>query len=501
MPPRIRKVFIGAVIAGWLIVVMACIPCPLVAAETVHESILSGSWYPADAAALREMITGFLKKVPPHEKPGRLVALISPHAGYRYSGQVAAHAYRLLENQKVETIVLVGPSHHHRFEGISVYDRGDFRTPLGNVPLDRETIKALMERNAMIRYVPAAHDKEHSLEIQLPFLQTVLSNNFQLVPLVMGTQDMVTCRHLAETLSVCLKGKSALLVASTDLSHFHSDGEARAMDQRIVSHVQKMDIDGLQADLANGTSEACGGGPMVTVMLTARHLGADVAGILNTATSGDVTGDRTSVVGYMAAALWETSNAAAMTDLPEKPIVPDMTLTAEEKATLHRIAREAIEASLKGTAYLPAGKPTETLSSRCGAFVTLKKKGALRGCIGHIVGHYPLSETISRMAVAAARQDPRFPPVTLMEWPDIEIEISVLTPLKKISDITSIKVGHHGIYLQKGDNSGLLLPQVPTEYGWDRLTFLEQTCRKAGLPRDAWKEPDARIHIFSAQVF
>jgi hypothetical protein len=500
MPPHIRKVFFGAALAGWLITVMVCVPFPSLAAKTVRESILSGTWYPADPGALRAMVTGFLKKVTVHEKPGRLVALISPHAGYRYSGQVAAHAYQLLENQNFDTIVLVGPSHHHRFEGISVYDRGDFRTPLGNIPLDRETIRALMEKNTMIRYVPEAHEKEHSLEIQLPFLQAVLPH-FRIVPLVMGTQDIMSCRRLAETLSACLKGKSALLVASTDLSHFHSDKDARAMDQRIISQVQKMDINGLQTELANGTCEACGGGPMVTVMLTAQQLGADFAEILNTANSGDVTGDRTSVVGYMAAALWEKSNSVVKTDSPGKTIAPDMALTAEEKATLHRIAREAIAASLKGMAYSSAEKPTDTLSTHCGAFVTLKKKGALRGCIGHIVGHYPLAETISRMAVAAASQDPRFPPVTLTEWPEIEIEISVLTPLTEISDITAIEVGHHGIYLQKGDSSGLLLPQVATEYGWDRLTFLEQTCRKAGLEKNAWKEPGSRIYIFSAQFF
>jgi MEMO1 family protein len=473
---------------------------PVAAVEAVREPILAGTWYSSDPEALRREVTGFLQKVPAHERPGRLVALISPHAGYRYSGQVAAHAYSQIAHQKFDTVVVVAPSHHHRFEGVSAYDCGDFKTPLGDIPLNLEIIKAIMERDPMVRFVPEAHAKEHSLEIQLPFLQTVLPG-FRLVPLVMGEQGISSCRRLADTLSACLKGKSALLVASSDLSHFHSDRQAREMDQRIISRVKEMDTDGLQADLAKGASEACGGGPMTVVMLAAKQLGANASEVLNTANSGDVTGDRTSVVGYMAAAFWEKPDKTTDAPSPAKAPDPDLRLTDEEKASLHRIARSAIEAALDGRSYQPAEKMTDALSTPCGAFVTLKKKGSLRGCIGHIVGRYPVAETISQMAVAAALQDPRFPPVTRTEWPNIEIEISVLTPLKEISDPAVIEVGRHGIYIQKGDRSGLLLPQVATEYGWDKMTFLEQTCRKAGLTTDAWKDRSAKLYIFSAQIF
>jgi hypothetical protein len=489
----VRRLFAGL----WFLVLSVSL---LAAAEPVRESILAGTWYPKDPQILRQEMTGFLRKVPVHERAGRLVALISPHAGYRYSGQVAAHAYKLLENQRFDTVVVIGPSHHHRFEAVSVDNRGDFHTPLGTIPLDREMIRAIMENDPMVRYLPEAHEKEHSIEIQLPFLQMMLPG-VRLVPLVMGEQGMPACRRLAETLTACLKGKSALLVASSDLSHFHSDSIAREMDQRVISAVKKKDADSLLADLSTGASEACGGGPMAVVMLAATQLGANFSEILNTANSGDVTGDRASVVGYMAAALWETSDKRDGADLPGKKTDLDMRLTDEEKGSLHRISRSAIEAALDGGSYHPTEKLTGTLSIPCGAFVTLKKKGGLRGCIGHIVGHYPLAETISQMAVAAALQDPRFPPVTRQEWSAIEIEISVLTPLKEITDPTAIEVGRHGLYIQKGDRSGLLLPQVATEYGWDRLKFLEQTCRKAGLPTDAWKDPGAKVQIFSAQIF
>lgn len=497
MPSRIGPLFIGAVMAGWLLVAPVSAPALSIAAGAVRESILAGVWYPKDPGALRREVTGFLKAVPVHEGAGRLVALVAPHAGYRYSGQIAAHAYQLLASRKFDTVVVVGPSHHYPFEGVSVYDRGDFRTPLGDIPLDREMIREIMKKDPMIRYVPEAHSKEHSIEIQLPFLQTVMPG-FRLVPLVMGEQGMPACRRLAETLSTSLKGRSVLLVASTDLSHFHPDTQARAMDRRVISNVERMDTEALHADFSKGASEACGGGPLVAVMLTATRQGAGVSEILKAANSGDVTGDRASVVGYMAAALWGNPDRAAS---PEKNTALEGELTSEEKATLHRLARSSIEAALEGRALPPEGKRTDVLSRPRGAFVTLKKKGSLRGCIGQIVGRYPLAETISRMAVAAAFQDPRFAPVTRAEWPDIEIEISVMTPLKEVSDPAAIEVGRHGIYIQKGERSGLLLPQVATEQGWDRMTFLEQTCQKAGLSRDAWREPGMRIHIFSAQIF
>lgn len=466
----------------------------------VREPILAGSWYPKEPEALRRDITGFLRQVPPDNKTGQLVALISPHAGYRYSGQVAAHAYKLLENRKFDTVIVVAPSHHHRFDGVSVYNQGDFRTPLGDIPLDLAMIRAIMDQDTTVRFIPEAHAKEHSLEIQLPFLQTVLPG-FRLVPLVMGDQGMSSCRRLGETLSAAAKGKSVLLVASSDLSHFHSDPEARAMDQRVISNVKKMDTEALQADLSRGISQACGGGPMVAVILAAKQLGADISEILNTANSGDVTGDRASVVGYMSAALWKQTGPATVSDSPEKASEFDLKLTPAEKTSLHGIARAAIEAGLEGKSYQPAEKQTGTLSMPCGAFVTLKKKGELRGCIGHIVGRYPLAETISRMASAAAFQDPRFSPLNRSEWPSVEIEISVLSPLREITDPGIIEVGRHGIYIQKGDRSGLLLPQVATEYGWNRITFLEQTCRKAGLPADAWKSSGVKIQIFSATIF
>lgn len=466
------------------------------AADQVHESVIAGSWYSGNAKALRTQIESFLADVPAAEDGGRLVALISPHAGYIYSGPVAAHAYKLLQGRSFDTVVIVAPSHHVAFQGVSVYDQGGYRTPLGLVPLDTEFVAALEAADSKIRYVPEAHEKEHALEIQLPFLQTVMSG-FKLVPLVMGEQDLSTCRRLARALAKCAENKSVLLVASSDLSHYHSRAEARKLDDQVAARVAEFDPKGLSSDISNGKCEACGGGPIVSVMLAGEKLGADRSKVLKLADSGDAAGDTSRVVGYMAAALWaEKEDDMSEVKDPKKDI-----LNAEEQQILKQIARDAIANALEGKPYAVPGSLPDILESPCGAFVTLTIDNELRGCIGHITASAPLASTVREVAVAAALEDPRFSPVTKKEWEGIDLEVSVLTPLERVKNVEDITPGVHGLYIRRGFQSGLLLPQVATEYGWDRVTFLEQTCRKAGLRKNDWKEADTEIYWFKAQVF
>jgi AmmeMemoRadiSam system protein B/AmmeMemoRadiSam system protein A len=387
-----------------------------------------------------------------------------------------------------DAVVVVAPSHHAYFEGSSVYSEGSYRTPLGDIPIDSELADAIMEADESIVFNHEAHAREHSLEVQLPFLQAAVKD-LSLVPIVMGDQSLTNCRRLAAAIVKGASGKKVLLVASTDLSHFHAYDEAVRLDRVVIDRVTSYDFEGLAEDLRTHKCEACGGGPMITVMMASREMGASRAQKLAYANSGDVSGDRSRVVGYLAAALVEESDVGV-----------DLGLGEEEKARLLEIARSSIEAKLKGK---PVEEPTADspkLSEKRGAFVTLTEDGRLRGCIGHIRGVYPLCTTISRMAIAAATEDPRFPPLTTDELNRIRIEISVMTPLEKITDPDKIEVGRHGIYIQKGRHSGLLLPQVATDYGWDRYEFLDHTCMKAGLPRGCWRE-GAEIEIFSAQIF
>ncbi len=482
----------------------------------LHKSIIAGSWYPGNAQELRDELARLFAGQAPPNPDGRLVALVVPHAGYRYSGAVAACAYRLLRGRHVRTAVIVAPSHRVRFPGVSVYDQGGYQTPLGVVAIDRGLIRAIQAADSQVHYRPEAHQREHSLEIQLPFLQ-YLDPAIRIVPLVMGEQSWNTCSRLATAIAAAVRGRQVILIASTDLSHYHPAPEARRLDSVLIARVRRLDPEGLYEKLALGECEACGGGPLVTVLLAARQLGADHVRILRYSHSGKVTGDDSAVVGYLAAALVAgAANGPRRGADPKAPPGPgdraparlataadsdSFHLSARERSYLLHLARSAIEAACSGKPEPAVNPPTQRLKQPAAAFVTLTRGRRLRGCIGHIVARDPLARTVAAMAVAAAVHDPRFPPVTSREVPGLHIEISVLTPLRRIDDPTVIKVGHDGIFIRRGYLSGLLLPQVAVEFGWDRRTFLEQTCRKAGLEPNAWKDPGTEIYVFQAQVF
>jgi AmmeMemoRadiSam system protein B/AmmeMemoRadiSam system protein A len=454
----------------------------------VREPAVAGSFYPGTEQALRETVADLLRRAEPPPVEGKVVGLISPHAGYVYSGQVAAHAYRLVEGKTYDDVIIVAPSHHVYFKGSSIYNQGPYRTPLGDIETDREVAKAMMDADDSIVFNPQAHLTEHSLEVQLPFLQMTV-RNLKIVPIVMGDQSMENCKRLAAAIVKCVKGKNVLLVASSDLSHFHPYDEAVRLDQVVIDDVLAYDYEQLARDLDVRRCEACGGGPIITVMMAAKELGASKAVKLAYANSGDVTGDKSGVVGYFAGALVEESSVGV-----------DLGLNEEDKADLLKLARSTIEAKLRGKPIPDPRRESARLNEERGAFVTLTEHGQLRGCIGHIRGTQPLCLTVSEMAIAAATEDPRFPAMTAGELGDVSIEISVLTPLRTITDPEEIEVGRDGIYIQKGFNSGLLLPQVATDYGWDRYEFLDHTCMKAGLPAGCWRE-GATIQIFSAQIF
>jgi hypothetical protein len=473
--------------------------------KEIREPALAGTWYPGDPETLSRDVKRFLENAKKEKAEGEIVALISPHAGYMYSGQVAAYAYKLLEGLVFDSVVVVGPSHWFPFKGASLWDRGGFRTPLGIVPIDVELSKRLMEKRKEIRFIPEAHSQEHSLEIQLPFLQTVLKS-FKLIPIAMEPDwSWETCQSVASAIAETVKGKKVLLVASTDLSHFYTYNIAAGLDKIFLDHIDRFDVEGLNRDLKSNRAEACGGGPVVAIMLAAKMLGANRGKVLKYANSGDVTGDRSRVVGYAAAVFYKTAGGKEKMKeekmKEEKKVGVDLGLNEEEKKILHHIARTVVENKARGKAVPEFKIESSVLKENRGAFVTIHKKGQLRGCIGYIEGHGPLHKTIEEMADAAAFRDPRFTPVKEKELSELDFEISVLTPLKRTTDVNDIQVGKHGIYIKKGWYSGLLLPQVATEYGWDRQAFLEHTCQKAGLPSNAWKEKDTELYIFSADIF
>ena len=268
--------------------------------KDIRKSVIAGTWYPGSPKVLRTDIEDFFLHAPDVKIEGSIRGLIVPHAGYVYSGQIAAIAYKMIKRETFDAVLVLGPSHRTFFHGVSIYDRGGYETPLGILPVDVTLAKDIMAQSEVISYIPAAHSQEHSIEIQLPFLQVVLGK-FGFVPIVMGEQDRETCENLAEGIVNAINGRNILIVGSSDLSHFHSYEKAVKLDSVVLKRIEKMDGRGLLEDLEKNLCEACGGGPAAVAMMVSEKLGADRAKLLKYANSGDVTGDRRNVVGYASA--------------------------------------------------------------------------------------------------------------------------------------------------------------------------------------------------------
>ncbi len=490
------------IILAFIVITLAQISCgPNLADEksSIRQPAVAGGFYPASADELRKMVDDFIAQAPVRQLPGDLVAIVAPHAGYVYSGKVAAHSYSLLKGHKYDRVVVIAPSHYEAFEFSSVYNGDAYATPLGNVPVDREFAAKLVKQGPFIQlsmrgHAPAQQQGEHALEVQLPFLQRTIGD-FKLVPIIMGEQTYETERALGVALAKTIAGTNTLIVASSDLSHYHTYDEASKMDQKTLKSIERWDYLSLSQNFERRIWEACGGGPIVATMVAAERLGAKQARILKYANSGDSTGDRSRVVGYGAVAFIKAEKNAVADEHP-------FTLDQKEKDGLVALARKSVETAVRTTTlYEPPAPESSALQQERGAFVTLKEKGQLRGCIGLITPQKPLYLTVRDAAASAALEDPRFPAVNASELPLLEYEVSVLTPFHRVYDVKDVHVGRDGLLMIQGRRQGVLLPQVPVEQGWDRKTFLDEACLKAGLPEKAWQEEATDIFAFSAIVF
>jgi hypothetical protein len=464
----------------------------------VRQPAVAGSFYPADPEQLTQMVDGFLAKAVVPANPGRVVALVASHAGYEYSGAVAAHSYALLKGQRFARVVVIAPSHFEAFAFNSVYDGDAYATPLGTIPVDKEFAAKLARESSLIQlssrgHTPNGPQGEHAIEVQLPFLQRVLGD-FKLVPIVMGDQNYKTERALGVALAKLIKDRDTLIVASSDLSHYHTYDEANKIDHKTLKAIEQYDYVSLSENFEYGIWEACGGGPIVAAMIAAERLGANQAKVLRYANTGDVTGDHSRVVGYSAVALLQAPAGSAGAER--------FSLNAKEKETLLQLARKSVETAVKDQKpYEPPAPGSESLLQERGVFVTLKEKGELRGCIGLITAMKPLYLAVRDAAALAALRDTRFSPVSQTELPALEYEISVLTPFRHVADTNEIRIGRDGLLMIHDDAEGVFLPQVPVDERWDRKTYLEQLGLKAGLYREAWQEEATDIFAFSALVF
>lgn len=478
--------------------------------DKTRKPAFAGSFYPGDPGKLSSVIEEYLEKAEPDKIEGRIFALVSPHAGYIYSGPTAAYGYKLIQGKQYNTVVVIAPSHRESFDFCSIYDGSYYSTPLGKVAVDTELAARIASRSDRVRISSSGHGSsvpqfsEHSLEVQIPFLQSVLED-FKLIPVVMGGQDLENIEALAGALAEELKGTSSLVVASTDLSHFHSAGEAEKLDRVFINYLSDFDFDSLVNALHSRKTEACGYGPVLTAMRASEKMGADSCIPLKYSHSGDISGDNDRVVGYLSAVFIQRNSTEAggegKRSKSERRNSGSGSLTDEDRKFLLRYARQVLDNKLNGNEITLDIPSRPLFRENRGGFVTLKKDGQLRGCIGYIMPLKPLIQTIADNAESAALRDPRFPPVTGSELSGLSIEISVLSPVREISDPKEVEVGKHGLIMSRGNRSGVLLPQVPMEWGWNREEFLSHTCRKAGLPTDCWKMPDTRIQAFTADVF
>ncbi|HMD76144.1 MAG TPA: AmmeMemoRadiSam system protein B [Terracidiphilus sp.] len=468
----------------------------------VRQAGVAGSFYPADPKELSAMMDEMLAKAAPPPIKDQLLAVVAPHAGYQYSGPVAAYTYAELKGRKFTRVVVIAPSHYESFDFTSVYEGDAYATPLGNVQVDKAFARQLAKMSPTMQLSSQGHvatpaGAEHAVEVQLPWLQKVLGN-FEIVPIVMGDQSYESSRALGVALEKLIKsdskGSETLVLASSDLSHYHPYDEAETIDHKTLSALEAWDYLSMSRNFQTRVWEACGGAPIVAAMIYAERMGANQAWVLKYANSGDTTGDHSRVVGYSADVFVKAPSGAAA----ETPF----SLSEQEKSELLKLARKSVEYMVKEkNPYEPLASASAALNQERGAFVTLKEFGALRGCIGYTSAVKPLYMTVRDTATLAALRDPRFQPVDASELPQLDYEISVLSPLRRVTDIQQIKVGEHGLLMKNGDYEGLLLPQVPVEEKWDRQTFLEQTCAKAGMGSGCWKDEDTDIFMFTAVVF
>ena len=465
----------------------------------VRPATQANRFYTGNPEELSQEVDSFLALHSSRTTYQNVAALIVPHAGYYFSGNVAASAYMTLNPKKsYKRIFLLGPSHHEWLNGASVNSKVDYyATPLGNVKVDRETAQQLIDADSVFSYKAAAHAQEHCLEVQLPFLQRRLDEVPPIVPIIISTNDYSKLKRMAEMLRPYFTDDN-LFIISSDFSHYPSYEDAYEVDTKTGKAIETGDVEQLIATIENNAdsgkrnlaTSACGEFPIITLMLMLNH-NYEIKHLMYQ-NSGDIDNhDHSRVVGYHAFAF-----------LRKQISETEFTLTDADKKQLKEIALQSIKDSLDSK---PIARPTlhsqlSILNSKCGAFVSLHKYGRLRGCIGHFGEDYPLHEIVAEMARAAAFEDPRFTPMTREELDDIDIEISVLTPMRRIQSIDEFELHRHGIYIRKGFRSGTFLPQVADEVNWTKEEFIGHCSQdKAGLGWDGWR--DAELYVYEAIVF
>jgi AmmeMemoRadiSam system protein B/AmmeMemoRadiSam system protein A len=478
--------------------------------KTPRDPVQAGRFYPAEEGLLSRSIEKMLAQAP--DNTGQIPrAIIVPHAGYQFSGPVAAHAYKIFQQAKstgVKRVILLATSHYTYLRGVALGEHS-YKTPLGIYPVDTEAVTALKKMDFPHVENKTAVTREHSDEVQIPFLQKVLPEA-QLVPIIVGDLNEPDLESTAKAIAAVVD-EHTVIVASSDFTHYGVNfdyapdfQDTRAgiyeLDQGAINCIARRSSAEFAAYIGRTGATICGANPITLLLKIFEiiHWPGRVR-VLTYYTSGDLTGDWDHSVSYAAIALGTLKE--------EVPVMGQKYLNDGEEQTLLGLARFVLESFItRGVTDFPDSKLadfqlTPALKQKLGVFVTLKEHGDLRGCIGNIVGIRPLYQGVIENVQNAAAHDPRFDKVTQHELERIEIEISVMSPLEPVRSLDEIQVGRDGLVLKKGFHSGVFLPQVPVEWNWDKTTYLEQLGLKAGLSREAYKDPQTELLRFSAQVF
>ncbi len=466
---------------------------------TYRPATVAGTFYPEDADELKNWIKKFLDKGAASDKSQNILGIVAPHAGYVYSGWVAGQAYKKVQGRNFDVVIVIAPSHVKAFRGSSVFDGDAYITPLGELIVDKELAKEISKVNDLVIMSREGHGwkgdrSEHSLEVQLPFIQTVLPKT-KIVPIVMGTQDFESADALMKAIvfSVRKLNKNVLIVASSDMSHYHDETTASSMDEKLIKAFGKFDYFRIALNTFTRRWEACGGGPIVVAMMACEQLGANKTETVqysNSANSPYIQGDKKSVVGYFSGTIFCDDISDDLLPLISK----------ENRQKLLEVAKATIVNTAKDDEEIINIDIPVELSDEYAVFVTIHKHGQLRGCMGHTIADNNLVSAVEESAKLACSRDPRFSPVDAGELEELEYEITVLSRMKRVLDIEEIEPGRDGVLLRLGYNSGLFLPQVATEQNWDRKTLLEQLGRKANLPKDSYKDNKAELYVFRGMV-
>ncbi|MGH7197430.1 MAG: AmmeMemoRadiSam system protein B [Candidatus Omnitrophota bacterium] len=473
-------------------------PLPALAAEKeAREPFVAGVFYPEETSELSGKIDHFLSLVPPQKKdPRPLLGLILPHAGYIFSGQTAAYGYQMLNGRHFDTVILIGPYHRGPILGASIWRGGAWKTPLGSVPVDAEMADALFAEDPSFQFTQDAHLTEHSLEVQLPFLQKVLKN-FKIVPILTSVPSLEKSAALAKAILKHSAGKNVLVIASTDMSHYHTDAEAKRLDEESLKLIEKGEPGAFSEAVRTKKAEFCGSAAVLTMLELAKFTGNADNEVLRYATSAEASHDESRVVGYGSVALYKGKREVS----PAAGAVRKEELTARQRKKLLKIARQAVNA------YVTEGRIPEfrvydpALKESKAVFVTLRKEGKLRGCIGQFLPNEPLYLSVRNTAIHSAVKDARFQPVTEEELKDLDIEISVLSAPRRVKSTDEIIMGVHGVIVRQGGRSGVFLPKVATETLWNKETFLKNLCKKTGFPDRCSEDPTTELYTFTSYDF